>query len=78
MAAKTGVEHHNAKLTPAKVAEMRAWYAEGSIGILELATEFGIGYTTAREALRGTTWKGAPHPAVQDCPNCHGKGRVVV
>lgn len=76
MPARKGTAHHHAKLSPKKVAEMREWYAEGEIGILELSTGFGVSYTTAREALRGRTWKDAPFPAVHDCPTCHGKGRV--
>ena len=76
MPAKKGTEHHYAKLSPKLVAEMREWYADGVISILELAHEFGVSYTTCRQALRGQTWKDAPFPAVRDCPTCCGKGRV--
>jgi hypothetical protein len=78
MAAKTGVTHHHAKLTPDLVRQMREWYAEGSISFLELACEFDIAESTCREAVQGRTWADVPAVIVKTCHTCHGKGRVPV
>jgi len=76
VSAKTGTEHHFAKLTPKLVTEMREQYACGDTSILDIACEFDVSYTTAREALNGTTWKSVPAVIVKTCPSCSGKGRV--
>jgi hypothetical protein len=75
---KKGTEHHLAKLDPEKVAAMREKYAlGGGISILDIACDYDIALSTAREALNGKTWRHVPYPAVEDCSNCHGKGRVL-
>lgn len=76
MVAKTGTLHHNAKLTEKTVREMREWYSEGGISILELAGEFDLCQSTARSAIVGETWKHVPPVTTVECGHCHGKGRV--
>lgn len=76
MAAKTGTRHHHAKLNPRLVTEMRERYAEGGTSFLGIACEFDIAESTAREAIRGRTWRAVPYPAIHDCANCKGTGRV--
>lgn len=80
MSARPGSDHHNAKLNPSRVAELREWYSEGGITITELANEFNVSQSTVHSAITGETWKAVPFPAVstKPCPNCHGKGRVLL
>ena len=50
-----GERHHEAKLTDAAVAEMRARYAHGE-AIRALAASYGIAFGVARKALNGEAW----------------------
>jgi hypothetical protein len=77
MAARSGELHHGAKLCEEDVIEMRRRYLSEGVAILPLASEYGITYNTARHVLSGSTWKHVPMPGVKQCPNCHGKGRVL-
>ncbi len=53
---KYGIEHHNAKLNPQKVAEIRAKYTPRIYSQRKLATEYGVRSTTIRQVLIGKTW----------------------
>lgn len=44
------------KLTKAKVRQMRKSYATGRYSVRQLAEKFGVGKTTASDALSGRTW----------------------
>jgi hypothetical protein len=63
MAARQGVKHHAAKLTPAKVRQARKSYevrdAEGNRkwSIPKLAEKYGVAYTTMHLLLKRETWK---------------------
>lgn len=51
-----GVEHHNAKLTPEKVREIRRLYEKG-MSQRKLAKQFDVSYYTVNSLLVGRTWK---------------------
>jgi len=51
-----GVAHHSAKLTEQAVREMRQRHAGGE-GINALAREYGVGRSSATDAIRGVTWR---------------------
>jgi hypothetical protein len=76
MSARTGARHHFSKLTPDLVRQMREWYAEGGISFLEISHEFGVTESTARDAIRGITWRHVNHPAIRDCESCNGTGKI--
>lgn len=76
MPARLGTAHHNAKLSPDRVRQMREWYFERTISFTELADEFEVSVNTARSAVTGRTWKNVPFPAVGTCPTCKGHGKV--
>jgi hypothetical protein len=54
---RPGIKHHNAKLTPEQIEEIRTRYAAGGIMQKELAKEFGIGNMQASRIIRGLRWK---------------------
>jgi hypothetical protein len=51
-----GVDHHNAKLTPEAVLDMRARRAAGE-PLSAIARIYGIDRKTARSAIQGKTWR---------------------
>ena len=51
-----GVDHYRAKLTPRKVAAIRAASAKGVVG-LRLAEKYGVASATIYALLDGRTWK---------------------
>jgi hypothetical protein len=55
-----GERQHLAKLNADKVLAMRQRYAEGSISMPSLATQYDVSYATARSAINGETWKHLP------------------
>lgn len=56
--------HPLARLTEAKVGEIRKRYASGTTTIHKLAVEFEVGRTTINNILLGRTWRSVPMPAV--------------
>lgn len=84
MPAHKGPAHHNAKLTAALVAEMRARKATGQTifeiieWLLMPPRNVDITYNTARQALVGATWAHVPLVETKECEGCNGKGRVPV
>lgn len=50
-----GIQHHAAKMTPAKVREMRLLF--GSVSLLKLAKQFGLNKKTVLSIKQGKTWK---------------------
>ena len=56
-----GEKHFNAKLTEAKVIEMRQYAAEGNSS-LECSLVWGISQRAAYCAIVGITWKHVPMP----------------
>lgn len=51
-----GEQHGHAKLTEARVREMRLRHRDGE-AVKSLAAEFGVAESVAGKAIRGTTWK---------------------
>ena len=51
-----GESHHGAKLTAAKVREMRKAYARGGVSFSRLGREYGVGIAAAHGAVKGKTW----------------------
>lgn len=78
MPARPGEQHHAAKLTERKVAEMREWYSEGGVSAEELAHEFGVCPSVARRVIAQQSWKHVPPVSTKVCGGCNGKGRVPV
>lgn len=61
--AKKGVEHHNAKLNPDLVRQIRAWRAEGwtYYRILE-GLDWAYSSSTINAVLTGKTWRHVQGP----------------
>jgi len=57
MPARTGVKHHAAKMTAAKVRQARKSYATGNWTIVALADKYGITRQSMDAILRHKTWK---------------------
>jgi hypothetical protein len=74
--APPGERHPLAKMTEAKVRELRQWYAEGNISMLALASMYGICPSTCREIIRRRTWKHVTDLPTKECGHCCGSGRV--
>lgn len=55
---KYGVEHHNAKLTPEKVREIREKYIPRIYTQRKLASEYGVAPYTIELILKNVTWVG--------------------
>lgn len=53
----TGEAHHRAKLTDARVREMRALHASGNFSIQKIADCYGVTRITASRAISGKTWR---------------------
>jgi hypothetical protein len=53
-----GESHHRAILSASDVRLMRALHRDGA-SMYSLSKRFGIGYTTAKHAIKGKTWKHA-------------------
>jgi len=53
---RRGADHHESKLTPEKVREMRHLHAAG-VSVTVLARQFGVASRTAFTAIKGITWK---------------------
>ncbi len=51
-----GIRHGRAKLTDAKVLEIRRKYAAGGITQVELSTEFGIAQSKISAIVRQGLW----------------------
>ena len=62
----SGENHPNAKLTDAKVIEMRQYAADGATS-LECSLVWDISQRAAYCAINGITWKHVPMP-VQNVP----------
>ena len=54
--AATGVAHGHAKLSPAKIEQMRELRKQGK-SYAYIATKFGVARSTATDAIKGVTWK---------------------
>jgi hypothetical protein len=54
---KRGTEHHNARLTPTQVDEIRDTYATGTISFSKLGKRYGITWSHAWRIVRGHAWK---------------------
>lgn len=65
-----------AKMTDEKVRRLRARYAQGGIGILTLACEYDIAYSTCRDIINRTTWKHVTDLPTKPCDHCCGSGQV--
>lgn len=74
--APCGEDHPQAKMTEAKVREMRQWYAEGNVSMFKLAEFYGIDGSTARYIIRRLTWKHVTDIPTKQCGHCCGSGRV--
>ena len=57
-----GEEMPTARLTAAKVTEIRGRYAAGEATLTELAERFGVSKATIFNVVRGRGWKDAPGP----------------
>ncbi len=55
-----------AKLSVAKVLEIRARYAAGGVLQIDLATEFGVTDSVISEIITGKAWKSVSAPKAQD------------
>jgi hypothetical protein len=65
---RTGRVHKRWKLTQELADRMRAQHAAGQ-SAWSLAKEFGVGYSTAKDLLRGRTWRtGNPDDRPPVCP----------
>jgi hypothetical protein len=72
--APPGERHGMAKMTDRKVRELREWYDEGGISILDIATEFDIAYSTARAIINRESWQHVPDRPKTPCEHCEGRG----
>lgn len=52
-----GIEHHNSKMTPESVIELRSLYAAGGISQEALGHRFGIDQTVVSRIVRRKTWR---------------------
>lgn len=52
-----GTRSSKAKLTEDQVRQMRALYATGAVRKVDLAAQFGIGFSTVRQVLNRQTWR---------------------
>ncbi|MFD4474597.1 helix-turn-helix domain-containing protein [Streptomyces sp. NPDC058471] len=57
MAAHTGVKHHNAKMTVAKVRQARKSYATGKWSIRRLAEKYGVSHQAMWSVVQRKTWQ---------------------
>jgi hypothetical protein len=57
---KRVVKQYARKLTPDQVLALRARYAQGRVGYVELAREYHVTMHTIRLAVTGQTWKHLP------------------
>ena len=51
-----GIKNHQAVMTPDDVRQLRYLYRTTSKSIRTLSEEFDIGYSTARNIIKGVTW----------------------
>lgn len=56
-ASPPGAENPNAKLTEAQVAQIRAEYIPGKVGVRRLAKKFGVGPHAIHAIVRRESWK---------------------
>jgi hypothetical protein len=63
-------------MTEVKVRELRQWYGEGGVGLLTLASAYGIAYSTCKDIVQRRTWKHVADLPTKACPHCCGSGRV--
>jgi hypothetical protein len=54
---KKGAAHHNAKMTPEGVAELRALHATGTRTLKSLGEQFGIGTSQVHRLVNNQSWK---------------------
>lgn len=52
-----GSDHHNSKLSFEIAEQIRAQYEIDSVSYSDLAREYGVGYTTIRNIVKGITWR---------------------
>lgn len=52
-----GDNMERAKLNPGKVRKMRQLHVHGVYTVRQLASKYGVCFETAREAIKGITWK---------------------
>jgi hypothetical protein len=55
---KSGVEHHNAKLNPKKVKEIRERYPNGNCTFRSLAKEYGVSALVINQVIHNRIWIG--------------------
>lgn len=53
----TGIDHHNAKLTPEKARQIRARHSSGACTLSALAREFVVDRSTIRSIILEKTWR---------------------
>jgi hypothetical protein len=51
-----GVRHPNAKLTPARVREIRLLYADGALSMAKIGEAFGLHASTVHDIVTRKTW----------------------